>query len=82
MGVLAIPEVAKLIMYAVLGGGVLIAIWYVYSRIRKSAKQEVIIESQEAGLDAVQQAKRVEEAARAGTDPAWNKRVRDKYRRP
>ena len=82
MGVLAIPEVAKLIMYAVIGGGVLIAIWYVYSPIRKSAKQEVIIESQEAGLDAVQQAKRVEEAARSGTDPEWSKRVRDKYRRP
>lgn len=79
-------DLASLLQWPAIVGGGLLLVWLIYRWIkgsgRKEGRQEVIVESQEAGLDAVQQAKRVEEAARAGTDPEWQQRVHDRFRRP
>jgi hypothetical protein len=60
-------------------------IWLLFRSWRRGARkqgaQEVVIESQKGAIDAVDQAKRVEEAVRAGGDADWLERVRRKYRR-
>lgn len=49
-----------------------------YTKAKKREGAAEVIQAQTEGvLDEVKKAKRVEEAARRGTDPEWDQRVRD-----
>ena len=62
--------------------GIFLMIRSIKRSAQRTGRQEMIIEHQKEAIDAVDKAKRVEEASRSGADSEWSERVRRKYRRP
>jgi hypothetical protein len=67
---------------AAVGLGVYLTIRALTAAARRSGRQESALEQRERTIDAIERARRVDDAVRSGVDAAWLERVRRKYRRP
>jgi hypothetical protein len=67
---------------AAVGLGAYLTIRALVAAARRSGRQDAILKQREKTLETIDRARRVGEAARGNSDPAWLERVRRKYRRP
>lgn len=66
---------------AILGAGVLFMLWRSKRNAKKQGRLEERAVQQEVTINAVEDAKRLEEAARTGSDAEWLEGVQKRHRR-